>query len=70
MQITVLPPVPTDGWTVEELDERVDDVRNRYLDDAGRLGRAGPRADGRSRVTAGPTGPGGRPAGLGLGRRR
>ena len=27
VQVRVLPPVPTDGWTVEELDEQVDEVR-------------------------------------------
>ena len=31
VQITVLPPVPTAGWTVEELDSRVQEVREQYL---------------------------------------
>ncbi|MCO1653527.1 HAD-IB family hydrolase [Pseudonocardia humida] len=55
IQITVLPPVPTDGWTVEELDKRVDDVRNRYLDALATWD--GPTPGRPVRVTTGPTGP-------------
>ncbi|WP_214406289.1 HAD-IB family hydrolase, partial [Pseudonocardia lacus] len=55
VQITVLPPVPTDGWTVEELDERVDEVRDRYLDVLASWD--GPAPGRPVRVTAGPTGP-------------
>ena len=32
VQVRVLPPIPTDGWTVEELDERVAEVRGQYLE--------------------------------------
>lgn len=32
VQVRVLPPVPTDGWTVKELGEKVDEVRGRYVD--------------------------------------
>jgi len=31
VQIAVLPPVPTTGWTVEELDKHVQEVREQYL---------------------------------------
>jgi HAD superfamily hydrolase (TIGR01490 family) len=32
VQVTVLPPIPTAGWSVEELDERVEEVRGRYVE--------------------------------------
>ncbi len=32
MQVTVLPPVPTEGWTVEDLDQHVADVRGMFLE--------------------------------------
>jgi HAD superfamily hydrolase (TIGR01490 family) len=32
VQVRVLPPIPTDGWTTEELDERVAEVRGQYLE--------------------------------------
>ncbi len=35
VQVTVLPPVPTAGWTVDELDKHVEDVRNSYLETLG-----------------------------------
>jgi putative phosphoserine phosphatase / 1-acylglycerol-3-phosphate O-acyltransferase len=28
----VLPPIPTDDWTDGELDQRITEVRGRYLD--------------------------------------
>jgi HAD superfamily hydrolase (TIGR01490 family) len=31
VQVRVLPPVPTDDWTVEELDERIREVRDLYV---------------------------------------
>ncbi|MGY1805199.1 wax ester/triacylglycerol synthase family O-acyltransferase [Blastococcus sp. SYSU D00922] len=31
VQVRVLPPIPTDDWTVEELDDRVAEVREQYL---------------------------------------
>ncbi|RZV36305.1 MAG: HAD-IB family hydrolase [Chromatiales bacterium] len=31
VQVEVLPPIPTDGWTVETIDEHVDEVRDMYL---------------------------------------
>jgi HAD superfamily hydrolase (TIGR01490 family) len=31
VQIAVLPPIPTDGWTASTIDEHVRDVRQRYL---------------------------------------
>ena len=35
VQVRVLPPVPTDGWTVEELDERIAEVRQSYVEALG-----------------------------------
>ena len=32
IDVAVLEPIPTDGWTVEELDERIAEVRERYLE--------------------------------------
>ncbi|GAA3158795.1 hypothetical protein GCM10010531_07690 [Blastococcus jejuensis] len=32
VQVRVLPPVPTDGWTVDELDARVAEVHEQYVD--------------------------------------
>jgi HAD superfamily hydrolase (TIGR01490 family) len=32
VQVRVLPPVPTEGWTVEDLDEKVAEVRAAYVD--------------------------------------
>jgi putative phosphoserine phosphatase/1-acylglycerol-3-phosphate O-acyltransferase len=32
VDVAVLPPIPTDDWTVEELDERVGEVRARFLE--------------------------------------
>lgn len=32
VQVAVLPPVPTEGWRVQDLDEKVVDIRNRYLE--------------------------------------
>jgi hypothetical protein len=29
--VAVLPPVPTDGWAVEELDEKVAEIRGQFL---------------------------------------
>jgi putative phosphoserine phosphatase/1-acylglycerol-3-phosphate O-acyltransferase len=37
----VLEPIPTDDWTVKELDDRVADVRQLYLDTLGRWPRDG-----------------------------
>ncbi len=31
VQVEVLPPIPTDSWTVETIDEHVDEVRDMYL---------------------------------------
>ena len=49
MQVRVLPPVPTDGWTVEELDEQVDEVREHVRRTRWPTGRGAAR--GRSTVT-------------------
>jgi WS/DGAT/MGAT family acyltransferase len=35
VQVRVLPPIPTAGWTVDELDERVAEVRRQYLEALG-----------------------------------
>lgn len=51
VQVTVLPPIPTDDWTVDELDKHVEMVRDLYLET---LGRWGDRA---VQVTDGPQGP-------------
>jgi len=32
VDIAVLPPIPTGGWTVQELDERIAEVRGQYLE--------------------------------------
>jgi putative phosphoserine phosphatase/1-acylglycerol-3-phosphate O-acyltransferase len=32
VDVAVLPPVPTDDWTKENLDERITEVRQMYLD--------------------------------------
>lgn len=32
IEVVVLPPIPTDDWTLENLDERIAGVRNRYLE--------------------------------------
>jgi HAD superfamily hydrolase (TIGR01490 family) len=56
VQITVLPPIPTDGWSVDELDKHVEEVRDRYVDTLANWG--GPAArSGAVEVTAGPSGP-------------
>jgi 1-acyl-sn-glycerol-3-phosphate acyltransferase len=31
LQVAVLPPIPTDGWRVAELDERVAEVREQFI---------------------------------------
>ncbi len=53
VQVAVLPPVSTDGWTVEELPRHVDEVRERYLET---LAAWDELAD-HVQVTTGPTGP-------------
>ncbi|HEX3261349.1 MAG TPA: HAD-IB family hydrolase [Pseudonocardia sp.] len=53
VEVTVLPPVPTEGWTVEELPKHVDEVRERYLETLAEWD--GPPAP--VHVTTGPTGP-------------
>jgi HAD superfamily hydrolase (TIGR01490 family) len=53
VQITVLPPVPTQGWTVEDLDKHVEEVRNAYLETLGAWDGPAPAVQ----VTAGPSGP-------------
>ncbi len=32
VQVAVLPPIPTEGWTVEELDKHVEEVRERFVE--------------------------------------
>ena len=39
VDIAVLPPIDVGGWTQEELPKRIEQVRTRYLRDAGRLAR-------------------------------
>ena len=51
VQVTVLPPIPTDEWAVEDIDKHVEMVRDLYVDT---LGRWGERA---VQVTDGPSGP-------------
>ncbi|MCW2722026.1 MAG: haloacid dehalogenase [Pseudonocardia sp.] len=55
VQVTVLPPVSTDGWTVEDLDKHVEEVRDLYVETLS--GWATPRTGGRVAVTNGPSGP-------------
>ena len=68
VQVRVLPPIPTDGWTVEELDERVAEVRGQYLETLANWSGARPpgrrdRGERRRRAGRAP----GRPARLGHG---
>lgn len=56
--VSVLPPIPTDGWTVDELDKHVDEVRARFVETLAEWD--GPSRTGgaeRVAVTAGATGP-------------
>ncbi|WP_300008459.1 HAD-IB family hydrolase [Pseudonocardia sp.] len=53
VQVTVLPPVPTDGWAAEDLDARVAKVRARYLAE---LQQDGGPVETTVHVTTGPTG--------------
>ncbi|GAA2545067.1 HAD-IB family hydrolase [Pseudonocardia hydrocarbonoxydans] len=55
VQVTVLPPVDTAGWRVDELDARVAQVRGGYLDVLDQREVGAPR--GTVEVTTGPTGP-------------
>ena len=32
VQVAVLDPIPTDGWTADDIDERIADVRQRFTD--------------------------------------
>jgi putative phosphoserine phosphatase/1-acylglycerol-3-phosphate O-acyltransferase len=32
VDVAVLPPIPTEDWTAEDLDERIAEVRERYLE--------------------------------------
>lgn len=50
VQVTVLPPVPTDGWTVEDIDKHVEEVRDLYVATLGGWDQ------GAVQVTDGPTG--------------
>ncbi|MDQ1660114.1 MAG: putative phosphoserine phosphatase / 1-acylglycerol-3-phosphate O-acyltransferase [Blastococcus sp.] len=43
VQVRVLPPIPTTGWTVDELDERVAEVREQYLEAMGNWSGREPR---------------------------
>ncbi|WP_433284908.1 HAD-IB family hydrolase [Pseudonocardia sp. CA-142604] len=64
VQVTVLPPIPTGGWTVEELDRHIAEVRDQYIDTLAHWdGRSGPSRvpNGEVTVTAGPSGPVGAP---------
>jgi WS/DGAT/MGAT family acyltransferase len=55
VQVTVLPPVSTDGWTTDDLDAHVAAVRAGYLDALDQGDH--PAARGPVEVTTGPTGP-------------
>src|SRR6516162_62887 len=63
VQVDVLPPIPTTGWTAEDLDARVEEVRGRYLATLANWPAAGP---GRVKVTS----PAGARARTGRGRGR
>ncbi len=55
--VRVLPPIPTEGWTVEELDKHVEEVRERFVETlAAWDGPSGGRVE-QVAVTTGPTGP-------------
>jgi putative phosphoserine phosphatase/1-acylglycerol-3-phosphate O-acyltransferase len=32
IEVVVLPPISTDDWTVESLDDRIAEIRHRYLE--------------------------------------
>ena len=51
VQVTVLPPIPTADWTVDELDKHVEEVRDRYVETLSGW------PHGRVSVTHGPSGP-------------
>ncbi len=57
VQVRVLPPVPTDGWTVEDLDERVAEVRGSYLRTLADWGGRGERPVVSEEPTAGDPSP-------------
>jgi HAD superfamily hydrolase (TIGR01490 family) len=59
IQVTVLPPIPTTGWEVEDLDKHVEEVRGQYL---ATLANWPTQGSGRVTVTA-PAGPVTAPAG-------
>lgn len=56
VQVRVLPPVPTAGWSVDDLDRHVEQVRNSYVSTMADWG-AGPRPGAVVQVSAGPAGP-------------
>jgi HAD superfamily hydrolase (TIGR01490 family) len=57
VQVTVLPPVPTADWRVEDLDKHVEEVRGRFLDTLADWNGAGAASVRPVQVTTGPTGP-------------
>jgi HAD superfamily hydrolase (TIGR01490 family) len=63
VQIAVLPPIPTAGWTLEDLDKHLHDVREQYL--ATLANWPGRPRSGLVEVTE-PTGPPGHPPALAL----
>jgi WS/DGAT/MGAT family acyltransferase len=61
VQVRVLPPVDTSGWTVEELDQRIDEVREQYrgalANWSGRPSRPVVATEAAGEVTAPPAAP-------------
>ncbi len=53
VQVRVLPPVSTDGWTVERLDERIAEVHDQYLQTLAHWGGRGERPVVSEEPTAG-----------------
>jgi HAD superfamily hydrolase (TIGR01490 family) len=56
--VAVLPPISTEGWTVDELDKHVEEVRERYVETLAAWDGPSRRGEGVERVavTTGPTG--------------
>jgi putative phosphoserine phosphatase/1-acylglycerol-3-phosphate O-acyltransferase len=49
VDVAVLAPIPTDGWTVDDLDARIAEVRQRFVDTLASWPTARPGARGRVR---------------------
>lgn len=57
VQVVVLPPVPTDGWAVEDVGKHADEVRASYAETLADWGGAFSGTAGPVKITESPTGP-------------